>query len=82
MAALSQDQGRTWDIDCQLVLWDALGQEMLGVMHSASGPSAHDNIAFGRPNLPRLHYNTVICAWWCTQKCVTHSRCAVLRIAN
>ena len=77
---LSEDGGQTWDIDHQLMVWDAVGQEYLGVEHKPSYPASHDNIAFGKPNLARLPDGSLICSWWCTQACITHARFAKLRV--
>lgn len=75
----SEDEGRNWDIENQVMIWDAVGQEFLGVEHKPSYPASHDNIAFGKPNAARLPDGRVICSWWCTQACVTHSRYAIVR---
>jgi hypothetical protein len=76
----SEDEGETWDLDNQVMIWDAVGQEFLGVEHKPSYPASHDNIAFGKPNCARLSKRRVMCSWWCTQACVTHSRFAILDI--
>jgi hypothetical protein len=80
MVALSDDAGRTWDLDHQLMAWDAVGQEFLGVARKPDYPASHDNIAFGKPNLTRLPSGDLIVAWWCTQACVTHARYARLAV--
>jgi hypothetical protein len=77
--ALSEDGGEAWDVENQVMVWDAVGQEFLGVEHKPSYPASHDNIAFGKPNLARLPNGELICSWWCTQACVTHTRWARLR---
>ena len=73
---LSEDEGKTWDIENQINVWDAIGQEFLGVVHRPTYPASHDNIAFGKPNTARLPNGEIICSWWCTQACVTHARFA------
>ena len=80
MVALSDDGGRTWDLDHQLMVWDAVGQEFLGVARKPEYPASHDNIAFGKPNLARLPSGDLIASWWCTQACVTHTRYARLAV--
>jgi hypothetical protein len=80
MVALSEDAGRTWDLDRRAQVWDAVGQEYLGVAHKPAYPASHDNIAFGKPNLARLESGELIASWWCTQACVTHIRFARLRV--
>jgi len=77
---LSEDEGLTWDLENQVQVWDAVGQEFLGVENVPKYPASHDNIAFGKPNLARLPEGSVIAAWWCTQACVTHARYAKLRV--
>ena len=76
----SEDMGKTWDLEHQVMVWDAVGQEFLGVVHKPSYPASHDNIAFGKPNIARLSGGKVICSWWCTQACVTHARFARLAV--
>ena len=78
MVVLSEDGGHTWDLENQLMVWDAVGQEYLGVDHKPSYPASHDNIAFGKPNLARLPDGTLIASWWCTQACITQARFAKL----
>jgi hypothetical protein len=77
---LSEDGGTTWDLENQVLVWDAVGQEFLGVSHKPSYPASHDNIAFGKPHTVRLPNGEIICSWWCTQACVTHSRFAKLAV--
>ncbi len=77
---LSEDEGETWDFENQATIWDAVGQEYLGVVHKPSYPASHDNIAYGKPNTARLPNGEIICSWWCTQACVTHSRFARLAV--
>ena len=77
---LSQDEGRTWDVESQVQVWDAVGQEYLGTDRVPEYPKSHDNIAFGKPNLARTADGTLIASWWCTQAAVTHSRFARLRV--
>lgn len=75
---LSEDEGKTWDIEHQVQVWDAVGQEWLGTDRKPEYPKSHDNIAFGKPNLARLPDRSLIVSWWCTQACITHSRFAKL----
>ena len=77
---LSADEGLTWDLENQVQVWDAVGQEFLGVDNVPDYPASHDNIAFGKPNLARLSNGSLVAAWWCTQACVTHARYAKLRV--
>jgi hypothetical protein len=77
---LSADGGETWDVDNQVMVWDAVGQEYLGVVHKPQYPASHDNIAFGTPGVARLPDGRLIVSWWCTQACVTHIRFALLTV--
>lgn len=77
---LSEDGGRTWDLENQVLVWDAVGQEFLGVSHKPSYPASHDNIAFGKPHTARLPNGEIMSSWWCTQACVTHARFAKLMV--
>lgn len=79
--ALSFDEGKSWDLENQMMVWDAVGQEYLGVVRKPSYPASHDNIAFGKPNTVRLPSGDILSSWWCTQACVTHVRYARLTIA-
>jgi hypothetical protein len=78
--ALSENGGTTWDLENQVLVWDAVGQEFLGVSHKPSYPASHDNIAFGKPHTVRLSSVDFISSWWCTQACVTHCRFARLTV--
>lgn len=79
---LSEDEGRTWDVLNQVMVWDAVGQEYLGVEKKPEYPASHDNIAFGKPNLVRLKNGELMASWWCTQACVTHIRFAKLAVSS
>ena len=80
LVTLSEDGGRTWDLENQVMVWDAVGQEFLGVDHKPEYPASHDNIAFGKPNLVRLPGGDLLASWWCTQAGITHIRCARLTV--
>lgn len=75
---LSHDGGQTWQTENPFQVWDAVGQEYLGVTHRPDYPASHDNIAFGKPNVVRLAEGKLLASWWCTQQCVTHTRFALL----
>ena len=77
---LSPDGGKTWDIANQIMVWDAVGQQYLGVVQKPAYPASHDNIAFGKPNAARMPNGELIAAWWCTQASVTHARFARLAV--
>jgi hypothetical protein len=80
VVSLSEDLGRSWNYDHDVLVWDAVGQEYLGAQHKPAYPASHENIAFGKPNLTRLPDGVLICSWWCTQACVTHIRYTRLNV--
>ena len=80
MAVHSEDDGANWDLEHEVMVWDAVGQEFLGVAHKPTYPASHDNIAFGKPDTVTLPDGDIIVSWWCTQACVTHIRYARLRL--
>ena len=79
MAALSEDGGRTWDLDGQARLWDARGRDRLGVVALDSYLRSHDTIAFGAPAALRLSGGDIYAAWWCMEAAIVHVRWARLR---
>jgi len=78
---LSEDAGRTWDIGNAAVVWDAYGEEALGVPMTDTYPCSHDAIAYGAPHLGRLNNHELIATFWCTQSADTHVRFARLKIS-
>jgi hypothetical protein len=80
MAALSEDGGRTWDLDNQARLWDASGRDRLGVESRDAYPRSHDTIAFGAPAAVRLADGDVYAAWWCMEAAIVHTRWARLKL--
>lgn len=79
-AVLSEDGGRTWDLDRQIILWDAYGRESLGVAATDTYPSSHDAIAYGAPQAVRLDEHQAIASFWCTRGADTHCRWCRIRI--
>jgi hypothetical protein len=80
MAALSEDGGKTWDLDSQLRLWDATGRDRLGVVSLDTYPRSHDTIAFGAPEARAMANGDVYAAWWCMEAAIVHVRWARLRV--
>ena len=62
--ALSDDDGFTWDLENQIQVWDAYGNESLGVARTDTYPSSHDNIAFGAPHITRLSNGDILASFW------------------
>ena len=61
---VSEDDGFAWDIDHQVRIWDAYGNESLGVARTATYPSSHDNIAFGAPHITHTANGDVLACFW------------------
>lgn len=80
MAVLSRDGGRTWDLDNQIVAWDATGRETIGVASVDTYPQSHDVIAFGRPVAIRLHDGDVLISYWCTELSLTQCQWVRVRV--
>jgi hypothetical protein len=79
MAVISEDGGRTWDLDRQVRLWDATGWTHLGINAPDVYPHSHDTIAFGAPTLLTTLQGDLYASWWCTYASITHIRWARLR---
>ena len=61
---VSEDEGRTSDLDNEVTVWDAVGQEYLGVEQKPQYPASHENVAYGKPNLARMPDGELIASWW------------------
>lgn len=79
-AVLSEDAGRTWDVEHEVQLWDATGREVIGVAAVDSYPQSHDVIAFGRPVAFRTGSGEVLVSFWGTDLCLTQCRWVRLRV--
>ena len=66
--ALSRDDGLTWDLDRMVQVWNAYGQESLGVPRTDTYPASHDTIAFGAPDLIRLLDGELLGSFWASQQ--------------
>jgi sialidase-1 len=82
MAVLSEDGGRTWDLDNQVRLWDATGWTHLGINAPEVYPHSHDTVAFGAPTLLATLEGDLYASWWCTYASITHIRWARLRTTD
>jgi hypothetical protein len=82
MAVLSEDGGRTWDLDHQVRLWDATGWTHLGINAPDVYPHSHDTVAFGAPALLTTLDGDLYASWWCTLASITHIRWARLRVVT
>lgn len=79
MAALSYDEGKTWDIENQVILWDALGQSNIGSVKKRE-LSTMMGYAFGMPSAKLLTSGEIIACFWCTDACITHVRWCKLKV--
>lgn len=81
-SVVSGDEGRTWDLENQVCIWDATGRDKLGVEAADSYPRSHDTIAFGAPRAIRLANGDVLATYWCTEMSVTQVRSARLSVSD
>ena len=79
-AVLSEDGGETWDLNNEILVWDATGRDRLGVSSPTTFPRSSDTIAFGAPTADRLLDGDVMVTFWCTEMSITHIRYARLRV--
>lgn len=77
MVVLSDD-GRKWDLENQVRVWDATGWTQIGLNSPDRYPRSHDTIAFGAPSLITLTSGELFASWWCTYASLTHMRWAKL----
>jgi hypothetical protein len=78
----SSDGGKSWDLDNQILVWDATGRDRIGVSAPDSYPRSHDTISYGAPTSIVLDNGDVFTTFWCTEMSVTHIRYARLRLIN
>ena len=78
--ALSEDEGRTWDTEHAVQVWDAYGKESIGAARTATYPSGHDNIAYGAPHALRLADGDILTSWWAGQSGQMTCRWCRLRV--
>ena len=82
MAVLSKDDGRTWDLEHQVRLWDTTGWTHIGISVPDKYPHSHDTVAFGAPTLMATLQGDLYASWWCTYASLTHIRWARLRVTD
>ena len=82
MVVLSEDGGRTWDLENQIRVWDTTGWTHIGVSALDKYPRSHDTIAFGAPSLITMQSGDLYASWWCTYASLTHLRWARLRVVD
>ena len=79
-ASLSQDGGRSWDIDNQVQIWDARGQANTGTPKGSTFLDDLATFAFGKPDAYLVNEKEVIVAFWATVSYITHIRWCKLNI--
>ena len=79
-AAISEDDGKTWDLENQIHVWDATGRATIGVNSMDRYPRSHDTISYGAPTAMVLDDGDIFTLFWCTEVAVTHIRYARLRV--
>lgn len=77
---LSLDEGKSWDVQNQLQVWDATGRDKLGVAAPLAYPRSHDTIAFGAPTVIGLSNGDLLATFWCTEMSITHIRYVRVRV--
>ena len=75
-ATLSTDQGKTWDIDRQVQVWDATGRSRIGSQGNGSFLKDVSSFAFGKPDACVISDREILVVFWATEACVTHTRWA------
>ena len=72
MAALSEDQGATWDLDKQVCVFDASGRNLIGGSRREGKTGSNTgNTAFGKPCIRPSANGDFLVSFWCTENCVT-----------
>jgi hypothetical protein len=79
-AAVSEDGGKKWDLDRQILVWDATGRDKIGISAPDHYPRSHDTISYGAPTATVLEDGDIFATFWCTEVAVTHIRYARLRV--
>ena len=81
-AVLSEDPGKSWDMDNAVRLWDSTGWTHLGIVREDVFPKSRETMAFGAPSLITLADGDLYAVWWCTYASITHTRWARLRASD
>lgn len=80
MAILSEDEGHTWDMEHQVMIWDAVGQTRVGAATEQRKVTEQVTFSFGLPSVRQVAGGDALACFWCTQDCVTHIRWVRLRV--
>lgn len=79
MAALSDDEGKSWDLADQVRLWDASGRDIIGIKKEGELEQML-GFAFGMPHAKLLSNGDIMSCFWCTSASITHIRWCRLRV--
>lgn len=80
ISVISNDEGKTWDFNNQVLIWDATSQANVGIKARERSVADMSTFGFGKPNAEKLINGDVLASFWCTQNCVTHIRWCRIRI--
>ena len=80
MAVLTEDGGKSWDTENQIMVWDAAGQGNVGAARNEGEMADMTTFAFGRPEAVLLPDGDIIASFWCTGSCITQVRWCRLRV--
>ncbi len=74
------DGGRTYDLENQAIVWDALGEADFG--EKADDPAFSDMATFGygRPDVQVDADDILLVSFWATRACIVRASCCRLRV--
>ncbi len=78
MAVLSENEGKSWKLTDQVMIWDAHEQTNVGVANRDRCLADMATYAFGKPQAIKTTEGSILVSFWCTQACVTHIRWSML----
>jgi len=70
-ASLSLDQGRTWDLENQITIWDTSGSSRSDADSNANFLEDLVTFAFGKSDMDLLNDHEAIIVFWATKSCTT-----------
>lgn len=79
-ACLSSDHGKTWDIENQIQVWDALGGSNIGTVAGNTFLDDLATFAFGKADIDLIDDRTALIVFWATKSCITHTRWCTINI--
>jgi hypothetical protein len=79
-AVISENLGKTWDLTHEVVVYDALGKDVIGGRRGTASAADTGNQAFGRPCARPSTSGDILVSYWCTQCCVVGAHFCRLRV--